>query len=192
MAQDEQVDEIGCRTCGLVQTVDALSPGTVAVCRRCGSRLKKRTPGALHITAALSLAALILYVPANIYPILELNMYGAVSENTVWDGCVRLFRDGDFVIAAVVFLASMLIPLMKLMGLFFLVGTVSDDAMEKIADLGLSRHRDGRAMGDAGCVCFGGAGFAGEVEAARDDYSGAGIVCVYMRGGADDSGVGGV
>ena len=123
MAQDEQVDEIGCRTCGLVQTVDALSPGTVAVCRRCGSRLKKRTPGALHITAALSLAAPILYVPANIYPILELNMYGAVSENTVWDGCVRLFRDGDFVIAAVVFLASMLIPLMKLMGLFFLVGT---------------------------------------------------------------------
>ncbi len=39
---------------------------------------------------AFSLAALILYVPANVFPILRLNMYGAVSENTVWDGCVRL------------------------------------------------------------------------------------------------------
>jgi paraquat-inducible protein A len=77
----------------------------------------------LHLTAALSLAALILYVPANIFPILRLNMYGATSENTVWDGCVRLFTDGDYVVAVIVFLASMLIPLLKLMGLFFLVTT---------------------------------------------------------------------
>jgi paraquat-inducible protein A len=62
-------------------------------------------------------------VPANIFPILRLDMYGASSENTVWDGCVRLFRDGDYVVAVIVFLASMLIPFLKLAGLFILVAS---------------------------------------------------------------------
>jgi paraquat-inducible protein A len=74
------------------------------------------------LTAALSLAALILYVPANVFPILRLEMYGASSENTVWSGCVRLFQDGDWIIAVIVFLASILIPLLKLLSLFALVG----------------------------------------------------------------------
>ena len=75
------------------------------------------------MTAAFSLAALILYIPANIFPILQLNMYGATSTNTVWQGCSRLFKDGDYIIAVIVFLASILIPFLKLLGLFFLVVT---------------------------------------------------------------------
>jgi paraquat-inducible protein A len=96
----------------------------VAKCTRCGSVISKRTAGSLHMTAAFSLAALILYVPANIYPILELDMYGATSQNTVWEGCQRLFKDGDTIIAVIVFCASILIPFLKLLGLFFLVVTV--------------------------------------------------------------------
>jgi paraquat-inducible protein A len=114
---------IACKTCGLVHAIEPLRPGTSANCRRCGSRIIKRTSGSLHLTAAFSLAALILYVPANIFPILRLNMYGASSENTVWDGSVRLFTDGDYVVAVIVFLASILIPFLKLLGLFFLVAT---------------------------------------------------------------------
>ena len=114
---------IACKTCGLVHSVDPLAPGMAANCRRCGSRIARRTSGSLHLTAALSLAALILYVPANIYPILRLEMYGASPQNTVWGGCQRLFLDGDYVIAVVVFLASILIPCLKLIGLFFLVGS---------------------------------------------------------------------
>jgi paraquat-inducible protein A len=93
----------------------------VASCSRCGSTLMKRTRGSLHLTAALSLAALILYVPANVFPILRLEMYGAVSENTVWQGCRALFEDGQWGIAVIVFLASIFIPLLKLLGLFYLV-----------------------------------------------------------------------
>jgi paraquat-inducible protein A len=74
-------------------------------------------------TAALSLTALLLYVPANIYPILTMDYYGMHSESTVWDGCVKLFRDGQVLVAVIVFLASILIPLFKLLGLLFLVGT---------------------------------------------------------------------
>jgi paraquat-inducible protein A len=121
MAQRATTAEIACKVCGQVHQVDCLRPDTAAICRRCGSKIARRTSGSLHLTAAFSLAALILYFPANIFPILQLDMYGATSQNTVWEGCVRLFKDGDVVIAAIVFLASMLVPFLKLLGLLFLV-----------------------------------------------------------------------
>lgn len=114
-------ETIACKSCGLVHEKPQLRAGYRARCSRCGSTLRHRTAFSLHRTAAFSLAALILYVPANLLPILHMEFYGAVTENTVWDGCVRLFKDGDWAVAAIVFLASMLIPLLKLVGLFTLV-----------------------------------------------------------------------
>lgn len=114
---------IACSTCGLLQRVEALRPGTVAECGRCGSVVSERRVGSLATTAALALAALILYIPANAYPILSMNIYGAYTESTVWDGCVSLARAGQWFVAAVVFLASIAIPLLKLIGLCFLVTT---------------------------------------------------------------------
>ena len=114
---------VACRTCGLLQRMDELRPGTAAECCRCGSTLRERKVDSLGRTAAFSLAALIFYVPANLYPILRMEFYGAYSESTVWDGCVKLFQDGQWVVAVIVFLASILIPLFKLLGLFYLVVT---------------------------------------------------------------------
>jgi len=114
---------IACATCGLLQRVGVLEPGTVAECGRCGSVVRERKTGSLATTTALALAALILYVPANVYPILSMSFYGVYSENTVWDGCVSLFRAGQWHVAVIVFLASIAIPLLKLVGLFFLVTT---------------------------------------------------------------------
>jgi paraquat-inducible protein A len=114
---------IVCNICGLVQRMEELRPGMAAECRRCGSILDEHKADSLGRTAAFSLAALILYVPANIYPILRMDHYGAYSESTVWDGCVKLFQKGQWVVAVIVFLASILIPLFKLLGLFFLVVT---------------------------------------------------------------------
>src|SRR5207342_3695372 len=59
----------------------------------------------------------------NIYPIMRMDFHGVFTESTVWDGCARLFQDGQWLVAIVVFLASLLIPLLKLLGLFFLVIT---------------------------------------------------------------------
>lgn len=114
---------IVCETCGLMQQVEKLEPGTRAKCCRCTSIIGSRKINSLGRTAAFSLAALILYIPANIYPILRMNYYGAYSENTVWEGCVNLFKDGQWFVAGIVFLASILIPFLKLLGLFFLVVT---------------------------------------------------------------------
>lgn len=112
-----------CKTCGLVQRA-AEAPARMAFqCDRCGTILTGHRSGSLERTAAFALSALILYVPANIYPILRTNFYGAYSESTVWDGCVSLFQHGEWLVAAIVFLASILVPLFKLLGLFYLVFT---------------------------------------------------------------------
>ena len=121
MAQESIVS---CDTCGLVQAVEALTPGTAAECIRCGSFVAvRRSTWSLEATAALSLAALILYVPANIYPIMKMYLYGGYSESTVWDGIVLLMENDQWFVAVIVFLASMVIPLVKLAGLFSLVIT---------------------------------------------------------------------
>ena len=115
---------VACDTCGLVQEVEGLAPGSVAECIRCGSFMGGRSSvRSLEITAALSLAALVLYVPANIYPIMKMHLYGGYSESTVWDGIVLLMKNDQWFVAVVVFLASMVIPLVKLAGLFALVVT---------------------------------------------------------------------
>jgi len=87
--------------------------------------MRRPNYGSLHLTAAFSLAALLLYIPANILPILHLDKLGVSSDNTVWSGCVALFHDNQWGIAIIVFLASILIPLVKLLGLFFLVTTTA-------------------------------------------------------------------
>lgn len=114
---------IACRICGLPQRLVAPPPDAAAFCCRCGARIHESRPDSLRRTLAFSLAALILYLPANLYPILRMEWYGAYSENTVWQGSARLFEDGQWLVAVIVFLASILIPLLKLLGLFYLAAT---------------------------------------------------------------------
>lgn len=115
---------ITCKYCGATQALEPLPPGSSAECFQCGSNIERWIPNSLARTAAFSLAALILYLPANIYPILRMESYGLYTENTVWEGCVRLFEDDQWFVAIIVFCASILVPLAKLLGLFFLVVTV--------------------------------------------------------------------
>jgi paraquat-inducible protein A len=126
---------VACKTCGLVQRLPDPGPGMVAECVRCGSTLHKKLRHSISRTAAFSLAALIFYVPANIYPILEMDLYGVHSESTVWDGCLRLFQEGERLVALTVFLASVVTPFLKLVALFYLAATVR---------LGSRRHRGQR------------------------------------------------
>jgi paraquat-inducible protein A len=114
---------VACETCGLVQRLEEPGPGLVAECARCGARLADHRPNSLARTGAFSLAALCFYVPANVFPILRMDLYGIHSENTVWEGCKTLFQRGEILVAVVVFLASLVIPFLKLLGLFFLVVT---------------------------------------------------------------------
>ncbi len=121
----EKTDLISCKVCGQVHQLPEIQPGMVACCVRCGARIEKRSRSSLHRTAAFSLTAILLYVPANLLPILHLELYGAVSENTVWDGARKFYEQNDYFIATVVLMASIVIPLLKLLGLLFVVSTTA-------------------------------------------------------------------
>jgi paraquat-inducible protein A len=118
---------IACKVCGEVHALEPLQPGEVACCVRCGSTLHRRTHNSLACTAAFALAALLLYVPANTFPILHLELYGTGADNTVMHGAMLFYRDRQYVMAGVVLLASIVIPALKLLGLFFLVVTSAFD-----------------------------------------------------------------
>jgi paraquat-inducible protein A len=114
---------VACKVCGQIHDLPELETGTVAECVRCGNRLAQKTPASRHYTAAFALSALLLYFPANLFPILQMSMYGSISQNTIFSGVVRFYKDGDYFVAIVVFLASILIPFLKILGLFLLVIT---------------------------------------------------------------------
>ena len=112
-------DLVGCETCGFVSRLDSLTSGD-AKCPRCGSSVRRYRPAARTQCVAFAVAALLLYVPANIYPMLTMETIGRRTENTVWGGVVSLYRDGMWFVASIVFLASIVVPVVKLLGLFFL------------------------------------------------------------------------
>ena len=114
-------DVLCCPTCGLTLEVDPPARGQRAECPRCGSTVSEGPHGSLQVTAALAVAALILYIPANLYPILRMHFYGAYSESTVWDGVVSLAQSRQYFVALIVFLASIAVPIIKLAGLLYLV-----------------------------------------------------------------------
>jgi paraquat-inducible protein A len=120
MSPEESI--VACPVCALAQRIESGHAGQGFECARCGSFLGREAErDSLHLTAALTLAALILYVPANLYPILKMYLRGAYSESTVWEGVVSLAHYNQWFVAAVVFFASIAIPLFKLATLLYLV-----------------------------------------------------------------------
>ena len=81
-------------------------------------------PRNLAIPAAFGVAAAIMLVPANLLPIVSTNTGGAARTDTIMSGIISLWQDGMFVISAIVFAASILIPLLKLVGLGWLIVAV--------------------------------------------------------------------
>ena len=113
---DLPLDElVACHECDLLMRKPHLALGEKAQCPRCGYELYAHRHNVVERSLALVIAALLLYVPANFLPIMQLNLLGQVSQDTVWSGVVGLFDTGMQGIAVVVFLCSMGIPLLKLL-----------------------------------------------------------------------------
>ncbi|UXY52206.1 paraquat-inducible protein A [Pseudomonas tohonis] len=93
-------------------------------CTRCGSRLHERRPNSLIRTWALLLTATILYIPANVLPIMTVNFFGNGSPSTIMEGVIELIHADMLPIALVVFTASILVPTFKLVGIALLLYSV--------------------------------------------------------------------
>jgi paraquat-inducible protein A len=108
-----------CEECGLLSRGD----GRVmhATCSRCGARLHVRKPGGIILSWAFLIAAAILYIPANILPVLETGSLFESKSDTILSGVVHLWHTGSWLLAVVVFVASIVIPAAKLCSLSFLL-----------------------------------------------------------------------
>ncbi|NBA94915.1 paraquat-inducible protein A [Pseudomonas sp. R5(2019)] len=106
---------VACHECDLLMHRPALAHDEKAICPRCGYELFSHRHNVVNRSLALVLAALLLYIPANFLPIMQLDLLGQASQDTVWSGVLGLYNTGMPEIAVVVFLCSMAIPLLKLM-----------------------------------------------------------------------------
>jgi paraquat-inducible protein A len=112
-----------CNHCGQTQTLPTDLVGQRAQCFQCNATLHVHTPRGIQRTMALSIAALVLFIPANTLPILSMTKMGYQTQSTIWSGVVELWKDGTPGIAILVLLCSIVIPLAKIGGLFFLCAT---------------------------------------------------------------------
>lgn len=100
---------ISCLTCGLV-----VAAGAGGRCPRCGSALHSRKPDSLSRTRALLLAAAVLYVPANLLPVMETRSLFGMQKDTILSGVVYFWTTDSQGLAALIFTVSVLVPLMKI------------------------------------------------------------------------------
>lgn len=94
-------------------------------CPRCGEALHLRKANSLQRTLALLVTACALYIPANVLPIMITDQLGSAEPSTILGGVVLLINMDSIPIAAVIFIASVMVPLGKLIALFYLCWSIS-------------------------------------------------------------------
>ncbi len=105
-----------CHCCGLIHQVPDLAANESATCTRCGSSFAP--PGKLihsaSRTAAAALGAFVLFWPAILLPILEIEQLGITSRSSILSGTIELFQHGNYFVGGIVFLFSVVFPLTKI------------------------------------------------------------------------------
>ena len=90
-------------------------------CRRCGSKITINPKSSLQTAFAFLVAAIIFYIPANIYPILETSKFGTPEASTILEGVIAMYKAGDYPVAMIIFIASIMIPILKFIVLFYIL-----------------------------------------------------------------------
>ncbi len=142
-------------------------------CPRCHAPLHERKPHSLAITAALLIAAAVLYVPANLLPVMDTRTFFDDESDTIMSGVLVLLQSGSWPIAVLVFVASIVVPLLKILAL----GVLLYSAWRALAARPLAAHPAvsaggiHRPMVDARYLCHFIAGDAGASS----------ILCLHHR-----------
>lgn len=110
----------GCPVCGELNR----SLECECSCWCCGASLRQRKRHSLSRTWAYLLAAAIMYLPANLYPVLRSRTVAGDESHTILGGVVALWRGGSWPLALLVFFASIVVPLLKLLAMALLLASV--------------------------------------------------------------------
>jgi paraquat-inducible protein A len=113
---------VACETCSLV--VRPVSRHHAGHCPRCGSELEWRRHRSIERTWALVIAAAICYLPANLLPVMQTTTLGSTEPDTIMGGVILLYQTGSWPLALIVLIASVMVPLGKLIALSYLLITV--------------------------------------------------------------------
>ena len=111
-----------CLDCHLI--IKLPSPSEKVKCPRCGAKVSVRKPESLAYTWALVITALILYFPANILPIMQVDFMGVKESSTIMDGIIYFFREGSYGIGIIILTASILVPVFKIIGIMMVLLSV--------------------------------------------------------------------
>ncbi len=121
MYRDEIEEKlIACPVCEAVN----IDTSDVIVCRRCKHRVYHPIHRSYQRSWAFLLTAMILYIPANIYPILITSQFGKQQQNTIIGGVLSLWEHGSYPIALIILFASVFVPIVKFIMLLYLLISV--------------------------------------------------------------------
>ncbi len=112
---------LSCHICHLLCKAPASGDNVAGICPRCGTRLYYRKPNSISRTWALVIAAFIFYIPANVLPIMHTTSFGNTQSDTILSGVIYFMKTGSWHIALVIFVASIFVPLFKLIILVYLL-----------------------------------------------------------------------
>ena len=112
---------IACHECDLLHQHQTLPRGGTARCVRCGAKLYSRKRNSINRVLALTIAGLVLFIVANVYPLLTFRLEAQMQETTLFSGVMALYEQGMWIVAAVVFLTSILVPLLQLTGMLYVI-----------------------------------------------------------------------
>jgi paraquat-inducible protein A len=116
---------ISCPSCELLSKAPPNLDDRVRMrCPRCGATLHARKPNSLGRTWALVIAAFIFYIPANVLPIMTVTSLGKTQSDTIMSGVAYLLLHGMWPLALLIFFASVVVPLLKLVILVYLLLSV--------------------------------------------------------------------
>ncbi|MFA5280196.1 MAG: paraquat-inducible protein A [Smithellaceae bacterium] len=113
---------VSCGACGLLaKPADLASPG---YCPRCGRALALRRRHTIQRTWALLIAAAICYIPANLLPVMNTTMPAYAANDTIMNGVILLYASGSWPLALIVLVASVIIPLAKIVTMAYLLAAI--------------------------------------------------------------------
>ncbi|CAB1076775.1 paraquat-inducible protein A [Alkalispirochaeta odontotermitis] len=118
----QEMGLISCHSCHLLCERGKQSRNRI--CPRCGAGLHDRFPNSIARTWALVLAAIIFYIPANVLPITVVISLGKAQADTIMSGVIYFLHSGMWPIGLIIFLASVFIPMLKLIALIYLLTSV--------------------------------------------------------------------
>ncbi|MCF8057253.1 MAG: paraquat-inducible protein A [Desulfocapsa sp.] len=108
---------ISCHDCRKLVDAGKTEKGVPLACPRCHADIHFRKPNSIARTWALIVTAAVLFIPANLLPIMRVDFLGSQSFSTLMDGIIYFFHEKEYGIGLIIFIASILVPLFKIIGM---------------------------------------------------------------------------